>query len=387
MSFNRKKLSILKAYETAKRDLRSNYGALGIYAGPKNHHEYWARDSLFASYGSLALNDKDIVRKNLDLFALYQSPIGHIPLRVEERFHALNFLGLDVRHKSPKAIFSPSQPWAGEVIDSNPLYLIMVAEYLSKVKRNKWTKQNRKPVMDAVSWLVGKFDEKNLVHEGINANWADFTFKSGNVLYTNILVWKAFNLLCKTLPQQGAKYCLDLSDRIEIAIKKHFWHEEEGFFIDNIGKTGRKHEVFASDGNLLAVFLDFASREESVRIFHYIDKYKLDHVPVPIYYPRLIGKHNILNRLIFPNYNSTYTFMWWGSISSVARMKIHDGEGALHDLYSLAKIINRYKTVPEIVNPKGRVVNKFFYKPEMAISWAAGLFVYATLEAKKRGLI
>ena len=49
--------SITNAYRIALSDLKSNYRELGIYAGPKNHREYWARDSFFASFGCCAVGD------------------------------------------------------------------------------------------------------------------------------------------------------------------------------------------------------------------------------------------------------------------------------------------------------------------------------------------
>lgn len=379
--------SIYKAYEVAKRDLRKNYGESGIYAGPKNHHEYWGRDSFFASYGALALGDYHIVKKNLDLFSEYQKPIGHIPLRIEERFHTLAYLGLDVRHKELKAIFKPSQFWANQVIDSNPLYLISASEYVKRSKDYYWMKKNSRHIMNAVSWLVGNFDERNLIQEGVNANWADFTFKSGNVLYTNILVWRAFHLLCKTLPTDGMNYCFDLSTQMEKSINDYLWDEEKGYFIDRIGYGGNKYTAFSSDGNLMAIFLGFASKEKGRRIMEFIDNNNLDKVPVPIYFPHISGKGYLLNRLIFPNYNTKYTFLWWGSISAVCRMKLDDRDGALKDLRSLAKIIIKYKAVPEIVDDKGNLVNRKFYKTELAAAWSAGMYVYAVSLAMKKGII
>ncbi|QQS39210.1 hypothetical protein IPM62_01175 [Candidatus Woesebacteria bacterium] len=345
------------------------------------------QETLFLRHLALTLGDKDIAKKNLDLFTAYQKPSGHIALRIEDRFHGLGFLGLNIKHRKLLAKFKPSQPWADKVIDSNPLYLIAVAEYVNTTKDVTWIERNREKIVNAVYWLTLQIDKNGLVKEGLNANWADFTFKRGNVLYTNILAWKAFNLLCNILPTKEANYCLSRSDQIELAIKKNFWNDEKGFFIDNIGKHGKKHNVFASDGNLLAIFFDFTTSDEAQRIFNYIDKNKLDRIPVPIYFPRLTGRHNILNRLIFPNYNSTYTFIWWGSISAVSRMKIFDNDGALNDLYAIAKIINRYKTVPEIVNPKGRMVDKLFYKSERSAAWSAGMFVYACNIARDRKLI
>lgn len=365
------------AYQIAVSDLRSNYGKLGIYAGPRNHHEYWARDSFFASLGSLVLGDFDIVKKNLDLFSLYQSSIGQIPLRVEERFHAPGVIGLNIYHKKPTALFKPSQPWAGEVIDSNPLYLILASEYIKMSGDLKWLLRNEDHLMKAVSWLVGKFDEKNLITEGFNSGWADFTFKRGNVLYTNILVWKAFKLLCETLPEDGARFCIAQTKRLEEAIRKYFWYEKGGYFIDHLGKHGFRHKVFASDGNLLAVLFNFSSKIESERIFTFIDNHNLNKVPVPIYFKGLEWKHKFLNSLIFPEYNTDYTFLWWGSLACAARLELRDYKKTRQTLYTISKIILKYNTVPEIVDNKGFPLNKWYYKSEKRAAWSAGTFVFA----------
>lgn len=382
-----KRKLLKKAYEIAVADLRANYGRLGIYAGPKNHHEYWARDSFFASFGSLSLGDTRVVKKNLDLFTKYQNAIGHIPLRVEERFHSLGVLGINLLHKKPKPVFKPSQPWAGEVIDSNPLYLILVCEYVKKTGDVVWVKKNSQKIMNAVSWLVGKFNERNLVTEGFNAGWADFTFKRGNVLYTNILVWRAFKLLCDALPADGAKHCSLLTKKMEDAIKKNLWDKKRGYFIDHIGKHGKKHKVFASDGNLLAILFGLATKRQGKEIIRFIDKHQLSRIPVPIYFPSLEWKHKVLNNIFFTSYNTKNTFTWWGSISALCRLKMGDAKGALNDLNALAKIINKYQSVPEIVDPRGDLVRSLFYKTELQSSWAAGMFVYAFNKARRMDLI
>lgn len=385
---SREKLEVIKrAYKIAVDDLRSNYGKLGIYAGPRNFREFWARDSFFASYGALALGDYDIARKNLDLFTNHQKPNGHIPLRIEERWHGPALVGINIPHREPKAIYRPSQPWAGEVIDSNPLYLIILSRYILKTGDKNWAINNSKSIMKAVHWIENKFNEKDLVSEGYNAGWADFTFKRGNVLYTNILVWKAFSLLCKALPPEAASYCSLLTSRLEKSINKYFWSNKRGFYFDHIGIHGNMHKVFASDGNLLSIFLNFATLEKGKQILNFIDKNNLNKIPVPIYFKGLEWKHKFWNDFFFSEYNTDNTFTWWGSISAVCRMKLGYKREAINDIYKLSKIITKYNTVPEIVDPKGIPVNGLYYKSEQKSSWAAGMFVYAYNCAKKRGLI
>lgn len=378
------KLEIINsAYKIAVSDLRSNYGSLGIYAGPKNFREYWARDSFFASYGSLSLHDFEIVKKNLDLFTKYQRADGHIPLRVEERFHAPALVGIIVNHNKPVALHKPSQPWAGEAIDSNPLYLIILSEYVLRSGDRQWAIDNKEKIMKAVSWLEGKFNDRDLVTEGYNAGWADFTFKRGNVMYTNILVWRAFSLLCKALPPEAASYCSLLTKRLEKSIIKNFWNRKRGFYFDHIGKHGFKHKVFASDGNLLSIFFNYSSHKKGLAIMNFIDNHNLNRIPVPIYFKGLEWRHKFLNHLLYKNYNTDNTFTWWGSICSVCRMKLGFKREAVNDLYKLSKIILKYQTTPEIVDPKGNIVSNIWYKSELKSSWAAGVFVYAVNYAKK----
>ncbi len=379
--------TINEAYYIAVNDLRDNYGNLGIYAGPKNFREYWARDSFFASFGALALGDFEIVRKNLDLFTKYQKPNGHIPLRIEERFHGLALLGLYIPHFQPDALYKPSQPWAGDVIDSNPLYLIILSEYILKSGDKDWAIKNQDSIMRAVTWIESKFNEKDLVSEGYNAGWADFTFKRGNVLYTNILVLKAFSILCEALPAEIAQYCSILTKRLRISINKYFWSKKRGFYIDHIGKHGFKHRVFASDGNLLSIFFDYAKKSQGEKIMRFINIHNLNKIPVPIYFKGLEWRHKFLNHLLFSSYNTNFTFTWWGSISAVCRMKLGFKEEVINDLYKLSNIIVKYGTVPEIVDPNGKLVKTVFYKTELKSAWAAGMFVYAYNYARDNNII
>ena len=55
--------NIQKSIEIAKLTLRSNYTDAGIVAGKDHFSDVWARDSLFASFGSIALGDTEVVKK------------------------------------------------------------------------------------------------------------------------------------------------------------------------------------------------------------------------------------------------------------------------------------------------------------------------------------
>src|SRR3989344_9245800 len=74
---------ISNAADIAYRDLQRCYREYGIIAGLNHFNDYWARDSFFASCGSLVMGDFDIVRKNLETFIKFQKSSGHIPRRID----------------------------------------------------------------------------------------------------------------------------------------------------------------------------------------------------------------------------------------------------------------------------------------------------------------
>ena len=64
--------SIAKAWTIAHKALKECYKGPGIIAGKHHFDDFWARDSFFASWGSLAAGDFTEVRSNLDLFFRFQ---------------------------------------------------------------------------------------------------------------------------------------------------------------------------------------------------------------------------------------------------------------------------------------------------------------------------
>lgn len=379
--------SILQARKIAERDLRANYGKLGIYAGPQKHKQYWARDSFITSFGSCVLKDFDQVRKNLELFKKYQREDGHIPARVEENFHVLTVLGVGAKRKKPKALHKQSQPWATEVVDSNPWYIISTCNYIEESNEALWLEENGNNLKKAADWLVDRIDNRSLVFESFIGNWSDAIFKKGNVLYTNVLSWKALIWLGRLLKKDGGKKYLKVAARFKKAIQGNFWDDDRGYFVDWISKGGRKYDHFASDGNLLAVWWGLADKQQGKRIFNFIDSNGLNKVPVPTIYPKLPWPNNILNTLIFPMYRTANTFTWWGCVSAVSRLRIDDFEGALRDMVAISKIIVNHGYCPEVVTPKGKEVTLLFWKSEKQIAWTAGMYIYACNEARNVGII
>jgi hypothetical protein len=374
------------AFKIAKSDLRDNYSELGIYAGPVRHKEYWARDSFIASLGVCALGDLEQVKKNLNLFTKFQREDGHVPARVEERFHSLRALGMNIKHKTPRALHKQSQPWASEVIDSNSWYLISVSALLHYSKDKVWFLNNKDSIKKVAEWLEKKITRDGLIFEHPTSGWSDWVIKDGYILYNNVLAWKALTDIAKYLDKDGTKYSR-VAGGIKKAVKINFWDDNLGYFIDRIDEKGKKYKYFMSDGNLLAVWFGLADGHQGKLLFDYIDSNNLSNVPVPTAHPRLDWKNQLINRLLFPMYVVKNTFTWWGCVSALARVKISDRKGAVEDLRKVAEKIVEYGTCHEVLTPDGKPVDLWFYKSEKQIAWTAGMYIYAFNVLKKGGVI
>ena len=357
---------IKRALEIAKKDLRANYGTLGIYAGQKNHREYWSRDSFFATYGACAIEDFEIVRKNLDLFRRYQRENGQIPLRVEDRNHALNFIHLKVKYDPPVARFRSSQPWADEVVDASALYIIAACEYTNKSGDEKWMALAKPNLEKAAEWLWDRRNDLGLVDEGLVAGWADMTLKSGSVTYTNLCTWKALGDL------GWKKEAVELGK----AINKYLWSSGKGYYIDWINRGNKAYRDFFVDGNVLAVVWGLADLKKAKRIYEFIDKHGLDTTPTTTCFPALVWWMDLWVMIIFPWYHTSHSFISWGALSTLGRKQINDKARFDKNLISLSKVIVRNRCVPEFVNSQGLMVDTVLYKTERGLAWNAGLFIY-----------
>lgn len=363
---------ILEAEKIAIRDLRSNYGKLGIYAGPKNHHEYWARDSFFASFGACSLGDFEIVRKNLDLFIKYQKENGQIALRIEERNHSLHFLGIEVKYDPPVARFKCSQPWATDVVDASALFVISALNYSKVSGDKKWLVRNMPSVIKATNWLLKRKNKLGLIDENFMASWADMILKKGSVTYTNACIWKAL----KEMSAVDKKW-LGEESSLKGSINRRLWSKERGYFVDWIGRGGRVHDYFFTDGNLLAIVWGLADRKKAKSIFKFIDDNGLGKIPVTCGHPRLDWWNDLINKIVFPMYQTKYTFLWWGCFSVIARRNTGNITGAYRDLLKVSQKIVEYGTCHEVLTEAGEPVNLWLYKSEKQIAWTAGIYIYA----------
>lgn len=363
------------AYDIAVRDLKSNYGSLGLYAGPTHHKDYWSRDSFIMTPGVCSLGDFGVVRRNLELFKTYQKSDGHIPLRIEEQSHILAQFGIVRRRRRLDVRYTSSAPWADVVADSCPLYIFAGCYYARESGDRQWFADNKESLLKAAEWVLAQKNNLGLVGEGCTASFADQTFRTGSVLYTNVWAWKALSDLSEMLGPEGEEL-MENASSLEGAIQKHLWLDDRGYFADWITRGGKRHEYFFSDGNILATIFGLATKEQGTRIYNYMDTEGMTEMPGRLCHPRMpLWMHALINT-IYPFYKTCYSYGWIAPLVALGRAEIGQGDKAVRDLERFAEVIVRHGTVPEVMTPDGEIVKIAFYETEKQFGMAAANFIY-----------
>ncbi|MBN2067891.1 MAG: hypothetical protein JW744_05475 [Candidatus Diapherotrites archaeon] len=359
--------SVNNAYEIALNDLRKCYTEKGILAGRKSkrYSQYWARNSFFASMGSLALGDLGQVERNLQLFASMQNRKGMIPNQISQ--------AMKPRYKIA----------IGSIIDSTALFVIAATGYARKSKDAEFAAEIFPKARKAVEFLQSK-DRNNdfLIEERVFANWADSVLRFGNVLYTNCCYYKAlleFSELSGMLgkKQLSLKY-KRLASKTKEKINGMFWHGN--YYLDWIDI--KRHDFFACDGNLLAIDWGIADREQSQMILNKVKQHQMNKVPLKTNYP-LYPVWRIpptLLPLMEYHYHNGFSWLWLGCLNAIALNKVGWHNDAKKELKSMAELINQNGAVHEVFDDRGKPVRSIFLKSESPFSWNAGLFVRAVSE-------
>ena len=376
---------IRQAYSIALRDLRVNYGACGIYAGQQNFREYWARDGSFSMMAAALIGDFDIVRRNLALFREHQRADGHIPLRVEERSHSLALVGIRLPYSGPRARHRSSALWSTDAVDTPALYILAGCDYAAKSGDAAWLEDNAASMLSAAGWLLARKNHLGLIDEGLVANVADQTFKTGSVTYTNVCVWKALTSLEAALDGRGIA---GEAGALEQAILEHLWLDDRGHFADWLGRKGKLYGHFSSDGNVLAAVFGLAGEERARRICQYIDDHRLaEPLPLRFCHPHMDSLNDLFARALFRNYSTDNIFGWLGPLAAMARLEARDSQGALADLERYAAKVVEIGTRFEVLTSSGEEVRLPYYRSERQFAWAAASTILAVHRLADAGVL
>lgn len=372
--------NIKRAVEIAKRDLRCCYLDNGIIGGLEHFDDYWARDSFFASWGSLAIGDINIARKNLELFINFQRADGLIPRRID-RYYFMRFkylTGIKILRKKLKPVYYGRNFYPN--IDPNSLFILTAERYIQKTNDLEWLNKYFDNITNALCWLKKQDkDIDGLIDEGSFADWMDVIHKEGSVFYSNILAYAATKaaiqlavLSKRKLPREFLQWENQLAEKL----RQIFWNSQ--YFSDFVHK-GKRFDFLSTDGNLLAIVYGLADAEQNKKIFSSMNNFFGESLPATNFPPypwyRLALRHAVLG--LWGYQNAYARWSWIAALSIAARFIGGDKEGAEKELNLFAEWILRHGAVFEIYKPNGDPYDGLFWKSEKPFPWGAGMFLWA----------
>ena len=377
-----------KAIEIAKTSLKRCYKEEGIVAGKTHFQYYWARDSFYASWGALELNDIKIVKKNLETFINYQKENGQLPVRIGgKKIHQiLAFTGIYTKTK--KATYTQDKGF-NPILDSNLLFIITFERYLIKTNDLIFAKANISSLHKAMDFLE-KFEKEGLLYEGKYTTWQDSIKKKGYTMYTNTLFYKATESLNNILNLLNIDNNFkEKKEIIKQKINENFYDKKLGYYIDFYNEKQRC-EIFSSDGNFFAIYFGLTDKDKTNSILKnaeklYVSKntpsytnspkYDKCEVYLPFYLVNMHGYHNM--DICWP---------WIGCLHAINLYKNNEKTKAKEIYKKIEILIEKDKDVYEIYEKTGKPVKRLFYTSEKEFAWGASFFIlmHNTLNNGKR---
>lgn len=365
-----------------KRRLLDGQEKLVVCAGFRNFREPWARDFGFASFGLIELNEIQTVKEGLEVFLIYQRPSGQLPVKVHSTNIVDRYLhSLFKREQPTRTPIKPKYITAHNTIslDGNALLVIAGLNYVAQAGDETFVRDHWPALKQAVIWLEEHaLEEDGLLHQAAFADWADSIARSGRVLYTNILYWKALYDLAetaRTYQLDDEAYFTQKAEQLKVSINHQFWRTDLGYFVNN--------EIFdnlSSSGNLLAIAWDLATPEQAHSILDRMREFEMA-TPVPTqvvhraYPSKFIALENRLGGI--PNYHTSAAWLWLGAWHVIALARMERLTEAELLLYRISNVIVRDGAVHEVYAPDGHYLSSFWYTSEAPLTWSAGMVVYA----------
>ena len=391
------KLNINTTRDIVVSSLRSCYADYGILAGKHQFSYYWARDSFFASFGSLVLKDYDIVRKNLSLFLRFTKN-GMVPLSIGDPTLKFFIKLVFNRHSfsQPKKLFPHYKNhylYSRRTVplDMGSLLIITMREYFDRTRDICFLRNNIKTLLKIINYYDSYINNINenykLIIDQPSSAWDDSIIRHSPSIYTNTLYYKALvdlNFLIQKLGLnnlKGESSILSnkaLSNKaamIKKSINTLLWNKNLGFYSDSL----EFRDYFSTPGNLLAIIFGVADKTKALKIIRYIDNNKLnDPVPTRTNYPSFPSSkvYPFIKLVGLRGYhNNNLSWLWIGALELIARAKL--GLEYESVFSRIVLVINNYKGVFEVYDKKGRPFKNLFYKAENPFAWSSGLLIYA----------
>lgn len=366
-----------------KRSLENGVTRTILCAGVRNFREPWARDTGFALFGLMELGAFTESREAIEIFLLTQHPSGQLPVKIHSTSIMNRFMHSMLNREQP--IDQPLRPkyiTAHNTVslDGNALLVIAALNYANRMGDNAFILEHWNALDRAMNWLeVHRAEDSPLLKQGAFTDWADSISRSGKILYTNVIYWKALQemgLAAKVLDQdEDASRYLKKAAELSRTINEEFWRDDLGYYV-----TSRFFENLSSSGNLLAISWGLATDEQANRILDVMRFYGMA-IPVPTkvvhraYPKKFIAIENRLGGIA--DYHTYFAWLWIGAWHAIALARMGRFEEAAEVLYNMSRVIVRDGAVHEVYAPNGAYASNLWYTSESPLTWSAGMFVYA----------
>ena len=266
-------------------------------------------------------------------------------------------------------------------LDGHALLVISALHYASQTDDFGFLRGYWKRLELAMQWLAGFRGKANdiLLYQDSYSDWADSVARKGQVLYTNVVYWKALREMAHAaasldLNDEATHYVED-AQHVSRTINEVLWRSELGYFA-----TSESLDNLSSDGNLLAIAWGLAKSDQAARILKFMKEAGMaDPVPTrvahPSYPPNLIAIENRLGGL--PNYHTDSSWLWLGAWHLVALTRNGEMEEAAQILKRIVDVIVKDRQVHEVHGRDGEPLSSFWYRSEAPLTWNAGMILYA----------
>jgi GH15 family glucan-1,4-alpha-glucosidase len=366
-----------------KRRLTNGQEKLILCAGSRNFREPWARDFGFASFGLIELDELQVTKEALEVFLINQKPSGQFPVKIHSTHILDRYLHSVFKREQPtRAPIKPKYVSGHNTIslDGNALLIVAALNYADRTGDQEFARTHWLALKKAVTWLEEHaLEPDGLLHQAAFADWADSIARSGRVLYTNVLYWKALHDLAYWAAVVGTQKdqatFATKADQVKQSVNDHFWRNDLGYFV-----TNQEFDNLSSSGNLLAIAWDLTTPEQAHRILDMMNEFDMAH-PVPTQvvhraYPRkFIAIENRLGGL--PDYHTSNAWLWLGAWHIIALARMGRLEEAETLLFQISNVIVRDGAVHEVYTQSGHYLSTFWYTSEAPLTWSAGMVVYA----------
>jgi GH15 family glucan-1,4-alpha-glucosidase len=354
-----------------------------LCAGHRNFREPWARDLSFALFGLMEIGEAETAKESLDVFLHFQKPSGQFPVKcystgiVDRYVHSL------FERRQPTHIPLRPKYISGHrtiSLDGNGLLVIGAFNYATYSGDIEFVCQHWNALQQAVLWMEAQaLDESNLLYQQDYSDWADSLARTGHVLYTNLIYWKALNELAdfslKLDKKDDAQLWKGKAIATKRAIQKRLWRGDLGYFV-----TSEEFENLSSAGNLLAISWGLATKTQADSILDALLLFGMaDPVPTKVMEGDVPLKYVALeNRLAgIPEYHTQAAWLWLGAWHAISLAQADRAQEADEILERILKIVVRDRIVYEVYGVDGHYLNTRWYTAEAPLTWNAGMLVYA----------